>query len=65
MKLQVRVLMWGGGPGNTLSLLELVEFLKRKLDNSITYSFGDWRPGDQGIYISDIRKVKRLLDWRT
>jgi CDP-paratose 2-epimerase len=26
--------------------------------------YGDWRPGDQLVYISDIGKVKRELNWK-
>jgi len=25
---------------------------------------GDWRPGDQRVYISDIRKAERVLGWK-
>jgi CDP-paratose 2-epimerase len=28
----------------------------------VTYT--DWRPGDQPVYVSDIRKAERELDWR-
>jgi CDP-paratose 2-epimerase len=24
----------------------------------------DWRPGDQRIYVSDIRKLEATLDWK-
>jgi dTDP-D-glucose 4,6-dehydratase len=27
------------------------------------YTFSDWRPGDQRVYISDIRKAKKDLAW--
>jgi len=30
----------------------------------ISVSYGDWRPGDQRIYVSDIRKAERELGWR-
>jgi len=53
----------GGGPKNTLSLLELLDLLKIKLKKKIKYDFDDWRPGDQPIYISDITKAKRQLKW--
>ena len=44
-------------------LLELVDFLERILDSPIQYTFADWRPGDQEIYVSDIRKAKHVLGW--
>jgi len=53
----------GGGPKNTLSLLELLDLLKIKLKKKIKYDFDDWRPGDQPIYISDITKAKKQLKW--
>jgi CDP-paratose 2-epimerase len=24
----------------------------------------DWRPGDQRVFVSDVRKAERLLGWR-
>jgi CDP-paratose 2-epimerase len=29
----------------------------------VPVSFSDWRPGDQKVYISDIRKAGRMLGW--
>lgn len=53
----------GGGPGNAISLLELISRLEAMLDRAIPLTFGDWRPGDQRVYISDIRKARRDLGW--
>ncbi len=53
----------GGGPGNTLSLLELVERLEHRLGRRLAPSFADWRPGDQRLFVADIGKAERLLDW--
>ncbi|MFH1225492.1 MAG: GDP-mannose 4,6-dehydratase [Candidatus Diapherotrites archaeon] len=53
----------GGGPKNTLSLLEYLEMLGEMLGKKIEYGFGDWRPGDQPLYVSDIRKAKNELGW--
>jgi CDP-paratose 2-epimerase len=67
----------GGGPKNTISLLELLDLLK-KFGLNPKFSFDNWRPADQKVYISDIRKarkfgwlpqvkpeegVKRLFEW--
>ncbi|MBY9006365.1 MAG: GDP-mannose 4,6-dehydratase, partial [Candidatus Lokiarchaeota archaeon] len=58
------VFCMGGGPDNTISLLELIALLEKLLGNKeIEYEFQDWRPSDQKVYISDIRKVKSLLKW--
>jgi CDP-paratose 2-epimerase len=26
-------------------------------------AFADWRPGDQRVFVADIRKASRMLDW--
>jgi CDP-paratose 2-epimerase len=54
----------GGGPRNALSLLELIGWLERRMGRPITLGFSDWRPGDQRVYVSDIRRAQRELDWR-
>ncbi|OHB17055.1 MAG: hypothetical protein A2749_02440 [Parcubacteria group bacterium RIFCSPHIGHO2_01_FULL_45_26] len=48
----------GGGYDKTISLLELCEMLDMKT------SFADWRPADQKVYYSDIRKAAKLLGWK-
>ncbi len=53
----------GGGPQNTSSLLELIYRLEVKLDRAIPLVFGNWRPGDQRVYVSDIGSAKQDLDW--
>ncbi len=53
----------GGGADNTLSLLEFIDILKEMTGEPKTLSFDDWRPGDQKVYISDIREVRKVLNW--
>lgn len=53
----------GGGPNNTLSLLELVSYLEKKLGKKPQHSFDKPRPGDQPVYVSDIEKAKTELGW--
>ncbi len=54
----------GGGPQNTLAVwAEFGPLLERFLGRPIPVSYGDWRPGDQRVYISDIRKAQRELGW--
>jgi CDP-paratose 2-epimerase len=53
----------GGGPANTLSLLELVGLLERALGRRLDPPFADWRPGDQRVFVADVRKAGRLLGW--
>jgi len=54
----------GGGPGQLLSLLDLVKMLERRLKRSIPLRWDEWRPGDQRVYISDIRKLDTALGWK-
>jgi len=53
----------GGGPDNTTSLLEFIEMIERETGIKMEYKFSDWRPSDQKVYISDIAKVSKKLDW--
>jgi CDP-paratose 2-epimerase len=54
----------GGGPANTLSLLELLALLESRLGKKIAVRFEDWRPGDQKVFVADVRKIQAELDWR-
>ena len=54
----------GGGRSNTISVwLEFAPMLEKLLGKKIDVAWGDWRPGDQPVYISDIAKAKRILNW--
>lgn len=54
----------GGGRKNTISIwTEFGPILERQLGKKIEVSWGDWRPGDQPVFISDIRKAKETLGW--
>lgn len=53
----------GGGPANTLSLLELVTVLNRHFGRKLDCGFEDWRPGDQPVFVSDIAKAKADFGW--
>lgn len=61
---QGQVFNIGGGPANTLSLNELVSMLQKKTGRSLAVSFADWRLGDQKVFICDIRKAEKLLNWK-
>jgi len=55
----------GGGPQNTISVWhEFGPLLSELLGHQIEVSYGDWRPGDQLVYISDIRKAQHDLGWQ-
>ena len=52
----------GGGPKNTLSLLECVNYLNKKLKINIPLEFHPWRIADHRVYISDISGLEKF--WR-
>ncbi len=55
----------GGGPQNTMSIwLEFRSKLEKLVGHSVEAQYGEWRPGDQRIYVSDIRKAQRELGWK-
>ena len=53
----------GGGPDQTMSLIEFLEMLEDLLGRKISYGFGAARVGDQPVYVSDIRKAGMRTDW--
>jgi CDP-paratose 2-epimerase len=53
----------GGGVENTISLLELLKIIEDMQGEPIDVEFGDWRPGDQKYYVSDIRKFREAGSW--
>ncbi len=53
----------GGGPKNTLSLLECLELIELETGRKTKLAYAGWRPSDQKVYISDISKVGRDLGW--
>lgn len=55
----------GGGPENTLSVWqELGPMLTRLMGREIEVARDGWRPGDQRIFVADIRKAGQELAWR-
>jgi CDP-paratose 2-epimerase len=60
-----RIYNVGGGPANALSVwLEFGPLLERLTGNQIDVRYGEWRPGDQPVYISAISKAEQELGWR-
>jgi len=53
----------GGGPSSTLSLLELLDALQKACGRKPAMRFDEWRPSDQRVYVSDIRKASAELGW--
>lgn len=54
----------GGGPQNAIAIWrEFGPILEEIHGERIPITYGDWRPGDQKIYISDISRAKEVLGW--
>lgn len=53
----------GGGPANTISLVELLDVLDKQFGYQISPAKAEPRAGDQPIFIADIRKAKTDLGW--
>lgn len=54
----------GGGPANTLSVWsELGPLLSNLIGKEIKVTYSDWRPGDQKVFVADIRKANQELGW--
>jgi CDP-paratose 2-epimerase len=63
-KLRGRAFNIGGGPRNTVSLLELIERLEKLLERRIELSFDQWRVGDQRYYVSDTARFGAATGWQ-
>ena len=53
----------GGGPQNTISLLELLDLLAELHGGEISAHFEDWRAADQRYYVADTNKFSGLTGW--
>jgi CDP-paratose 2-epimerase len=55
----------GGGAGQMISVWkDFSPILEELLGKKIPVVWGDWRPGDQKIYVSDIQKAVEELNWQ-
>ena len=55
----------GGGASRILSVWnEFGPILEKLLGHQLNPAWGDWRPGDQRVYVSDIRKAEKVLGWK-
>ncbi len=53
----------GGGPENTVSLIELMEEIEEMTGHRLRYRTCERRPGDQFIYVTDFAKLQRETGW--
>ncbi len=55
----------GGGPQNVLSIwTQFGPMLEKFAGHPIDIQRGDWRPGDQRVFVADIRKAEEKLGWQ-
>ena len=54
----------GGGLSNCISLIELVEIMRKLKINFEEPALGRWRKGDQKIFCSDNSLANELLEWQ-
>jgi CDP-paratose 2-epimerase len=53
----------GGGPENTVSLLELIDLVTELTGMEPPVRFEEWRPADQRYYVSDVGRFSRATGW--
>jgi CDP-paratose 2-epimerase len=58
-----RVYNIGGGTTNVLSLLQLVAYIEKRRNGKLPHGSAAWRPGDQKVFVSDIRRAQSELGW--
>jgi len=63
-RLRGRAFNLGGGPANTLSLLELLERIPGLTGRRPEVSYASARPGDQLWYVSDTRALSEATGWQ-
>jgi CDP-paratose 2-epimerase len=64
-KVRGKVFNLGGGPERTMSIWsEFGPLLEKLLGKPVQVIRSDWRPGDQKVFVADIRKAERELGWK-
>jgi CDP-paratose 2-epimerase len=59
-----RIYNIGGGPDNTVSLLELMEKVEHMTGRRFDATYDDPRPGDQLYYVTNYSKFQRDTGWK-
>jgi CDP-paratose 2-epimerase len=54
----------GGGPGNVISLLDLLDRIETLEGRRPAIAFEGWRTGDQRYYVSDTRRFQQATGWQ-
>lgn len=53
----------GGGPRNSLSILELFGWVKEQQGIDVSFTMGQLRPSDQKVFIADMGRLHSLIAW--
>src|SRR5919199_2415896 len=60
-----RVYNIGGGPANTLAVwAEFGPLVEELLGRPVPVGYGPWRPGDQKVYVTDVRRAAAEFGWQ-
>ena len=54
----------GGGPANTISLLELLDLITELHGGDLSIEFESWRAADQRYYVADTSKFAAMTGWK-
>ncbi|MDP0501769.1 MAG: NAD-dependent epimerase/dehydratase family protein [Verrucomicrobiota bacterium JB022] len=54
----------GGGRDNSISLIQLLDYLSELHGQPVDVNFGEWRTGDQRYYVTDHSRFSTATDWR-
>ena len=54
----------GGGMNNSLSLIELFNFLEEELQVKLRFDEKPWRTNDQKVFVADTKKAKKVFGWK-
>ena len=63
-KVRGQVYNIGGGPQNQFSLRELVQWIERQSGKPVETGYAEPRPGDQRVFVSDVRKAFADFGWK-
>jgi len=62
-RLAGRVFNLGGGPGNAISLLTMLQQIEALLGRSVRYRFEAERPADQRYFVADTTLLRDAIGW--
>ena len=63
-RLSGRAFNIGGGPGNAISLIDLLDHIAKLHGRAPHVTYADWRRGDQRYYVSDTTRFTNATGWQ-